>query len=210
MTSPPRVVLLHGLWMPALSMGLLGRRLRAAGFATVAPAWWPRRDGVAVSAARLHDELGDGPSLFVGHSLGGRLALALAALRDGRPCRVVALGTPFLGSLAGQRLDRVAPGHWLLERAAPDVTMASTGKLPGSIELGVVAGTRPLGLGRLVTRVAGPSDGTVRVDETRHPGVTEWLALRETHLSLLASRRVASACAGFLQEGKFPVKLHDL
>ena len=74
----------------------------------------------------------------------------------------------------------------------------------------MVAGTRPIGLGRLVTRVAGPSDGTVRVEETRHPVRTDWLALPETHLSLIVSQRVAEACIGFLREGKFPVKLHDL
>ena len=210
MNPAPRVVLLHGLWMPALSMSLLGRRLRAAGFATLAPAWWPRRDGVTASAARLHAELDDAPALFVGHSLGGRLALALTALRDARPSRVVALGTPFLGSLAGQRLASVAAGRWLLERAASDVTTAPPAGLPEGCELGVVAGTRPLGLGRLVTRVTGPSDGTVRVDETRHPDASDWLALPETHLSLPLSMQVAQACAGFLREGKFPVKLHDL
>ncbi len=210
MNPAPRVVLLHGLWMPASSMSLLGRRLRTAGFAVEAPAWWPRRDGVTGSAARLHADLGDGPSLFVGHSLGGRLALALAALRGGRPCRVVALGTPFLGSLAGRRLDRFAPGRWLLDRAASDVTAALPPGLPAGCELGVVAGTRPLGLGRLVTRVDGPSDGTVRVDETRHPDASDWLALPETHFGLPFSDEVARACAGFLRAGKFPVKLHDL
>ena len=210
MNPAPRVVLLHGLWMPALSMSLLGRRLRAAGFATLAPGWWPRRDGVTASAARLHAELGDTPALFVGHSLGGRLALALAGLRGGRPSRVVALGTPFLGSLAGQRLASVAAGRWLLDRAASDVTAALPAGLPDGCELGVVAGTRPLGLGRLVTRVSGPSDGTVRVDETRHVDAGDWLALPETHLGLPFSMQVARACAGFLHEGKFPVKLHDL
>lgn len=210
MNSGSRVVLLHGLWMPALSMALLGRRLRAAGFSPEAPPWWPRGDGLAASAARLHAELGPGPALFVGHSLGGRLALALAALRADRPTRVVALGTPFGGSLAGQRLDGVAPGRWLLGQAAPDVTAPLPETVPEGCTLGVIAGDRPLGLGRLVTRIDGPSDGTVRVAETRHPGSADWLALPETHLSLIASRHAAAACAGFLRAGKFPVNLHDL
>jgi hypothetical protein len=122
----------------------------------------------------------------------------------------VALGTPFLGSLAGQRLASVAAGRWLLDRAASDVTAALPAGLPDGCELGVVAGTRPLGLGRLVTRVSGPSDGTVRVEETRHVDAGDWLALPETHLGLPFSMQVARACAGFLREGKFPVKLHDL
>ncbi len=211
MNRAPRVVLLHGLWMPPSSMALLARRLRAAGFTTAAPAWWPRRDGVEASAARLHAELGTpGPTLWVGHSLGGRLALALAARGGGAATRVVALGTPFAGSLAGQRLAAVGPGRWLLGSAAGDVTAPWGDPIPEGCALGIVAGTRPLGLGRLVTRIDGPSDGTGRGEETRQAGDADRLELPVTHLSLPFSAAVATATAGFLRHGKFPVNLHEV
>ncbi len=207
-------MLLHGLWMPALSMALLIRRLRAAGFAPEAHAWIPRREGVAGAADRLADELGEPlPTLFVGHSLGGRLALALAALATtpSMPStRVVALGTPFAGSLAGQRLARVSPGRWLLRSAIHDITRPWSDGVPAGCELGIVTGTRPIGLGRLVTGITGPSDGTVRIDETRLEGGSGRIALPVTHMSMLASSAVANAAAGFLREGKFPVNIHNL
>jgi pimeloyl-ACP methyl ester carboxylesterase len=204
-------VLLHGLWMPALSMALLARRLREAGFVPEAHAWTPRREGVAATAARLAEEIGGPlPTLFVGHSLGGRLALALAARVATPPTRVVALGTPFAGSLAGQRLARVAPGRWLLRSATDDITGPWSDRVPAGCELGIVTGTRPIGLGRLVTGVTGPSDGTVRVDETHLDGASAQVAMPVTHMSMLASSAVAEAIAGFLREGKFPVKLHNL
>ena len=204
-------MLLHGLWMPALSMALLARRLRAAGFAPEAHAWTPRREGIAGAAYRLADELGDPlPTLFVGHSLGGRLALALAALVTTPSTRAVALGTPFAGSLAGQRLARVSPGRWLLRSATHDITGPWSDGVPAGCELGIVTGTRPIGLGRLVTGVTGPSDGTVRIDETRLEGGSGRIVLPVTHMSMLASSAVANAAAGFLRKGKFPVNIHNL
>jgi len=208
---PPRVVLLHGLWMPAFSMSVLGHRLRSVGFAPESHAWTPRREGVAEAAARLASDLGNSfPTLFVGHSLGGRLAVALAARAEGQPTRVVALGTPFAGSLAARRLARAGPGRWLMRRASADVTGPWADAVPDGCELGLVAGTRPLGLGRLVTGVGRPGDGTVRIEETRQVGNSGWIELPVTHMSMLASGRVAAAVAGFLRNGKFPVNIHNL
>lgn len=190
----------------------LARRLRAAGFATRSVAWRPRRDGVAATARALHRQLagsGPRPTRFVGHSLGGRLALALAGLEPDAGSRVVTLGTPFGGSLAGTRLGRWAPGRWLLGRAAADVAGPWREGVPERCELGILAGTTMIGLGRLVTRVAGPGDGTVRLDETHLEGCADRLELPVTHFGFLASRRAADAVADFLREGKFPVKLHD-
>ena len=211
MNAPPRVVLLHGLWMPALSLYPLARRLERAGFAPESHAWFPRREGLAGAADRLLEQLGPvPPGLFVGHSLGGRLALALATRLAPRPVRVVALGTPFSGSLAARRLATDAPGRWLLGVAGGEVVDPWPGTpLPG-IALGILAGTRHVGLGRWVTRVDGPGDGTVRLDETRLDGATARLALQVAHFEMLFSAAVASAAAAFLHEGKFPVNLHEV
>lgn len=211
MNAPPRVVLLHGLWMPALSLHPLARRLERAGFAPECHAWYPRREGVVGAAGRLRERLGPAPpALFVGHSLGGRLALALATHLAPRPARVVALGTPFCGSLAARRLATVAPGRWLLGGAGGDVVDPWPVAPPPGVALGVLAGTRHVGLGRWVTRVDGPGDGTVRLDEARLDGAAARLALPVAHFEMLFSASVARAAAAFLHEGKFPVNLHEV
>ena len=211
MNAPPRVVLLHGLWMPALAMRPLARKLARAGFLPECHAWSPRREGVAGAAHRLLARWGpEPPRLYVGHSLGGWLALALAARLAPRPSRVVALGTPFAGSLAARRLAAVPPARWLLGDAGNEVAKAWPGGVPAGIALGLVAGTVHLGLGRWVARVGGPGDGTVRLDETRLDGAAARVALPVAHFGMLFSSPVAAATAAFLHDGKFPVNLHEV
>jgi hypothetical protein len=73
----------------------------------------------------------------------------------------------------------------------------------GARELGVIAGSLPLGFGRLVGPLAGPNDGTVRVEETRLPGAVEHLTLRVSHSALVYSPAVARQIAAFLRDGRF-------
>jgi hypothetical protein len=67
----------------------------------------------------------------------------------------------------------------------------------------VIAGSLPLGLGRLVGPLDGSHDGTVLVEETRLPGATQHLTIRTSHSSLVYSAEVARQTAGFLQTGRF-------
>jgi hypothetical protein len=72
-----------------------------------------------------------------------------------------------------------------------------------SRELGIIAGTRPMGLGRLFTKFDEDSDGTVAVSETRLPGATDYLTLPVSHTGLMYSQRVAREAGAFLQTGRF-------
>jgi hypothetical protein len=74
----------------------------------------------------------------------------------------------------------------------------------GPQEVGILAGTIPVGFGRVVGRIGPPHDGTVRVDETRLPGARDHRAVPVTHTGLLVSRQVATLVAGFLRQGRFP------
>ncbi len=66
-------------------------------------------------------------------------------------------------------------------------------------ELGVIAGTRPVGLGRFFAGFDEPNDGTVAVRETRIEGATDHLVLPVSHLGMLLSaaspRSAAASCA---------------
>jgi hypothetical protein len=70
-------------------------------------------------------------------------------------------------------------------------------------EVGVIAGTGALGLGRLVTQLSEPNDGVVRLDETKFPAMRDHLALPLGHTLMLVSPRVARETAAFLKTGGF-------
>jgi hypothetical protein len=68
----------------------------------------------------------------------------------------------------------------------------------------VVAGTLPIGLGRLIGPLPGPNDGVVTVEETGIAGMADRLVLPVSHSAMLVSARVADCVAAFLHEGRFP------
>jgi hypothetical protein len=70
-------------------------------------------------------------------------------------------------------------------------------------EVGAIAGTYPLGLGRLFVRLPRPSDGVVLVEETRFPGMRAHLCLPVAHSAMLVSARVARQVGAFLRKGEF-------
>jgi hypothetical protein len=69
--------------------------------------------------------------------------------------------------------------------------------------LGVIAGNRSLGIGRLFARFSEPNDGTVAVRETQLDGAADRITLPVSHLGMMASPEVASQTAHFLREGRF-------
>ena len=54
-------------------------------------------------------------------------------------------------------------------------------------DLGVIAGTKSMGLGQFFARFDEDCDGTVAVSETRVPGATDHLTLPVSHMGLLLS-----------------------
>ena len=73
-------------------------------------------------------------------------------------------------------------------------------------EIGVIAGSLPVGIGRAFSDLPQPNDGTVCVDETELPGATARIVLDTTHTGMLLSREVAEATVAFLRDGRFPHK----
>ena len=188
-------------------MGLLGRRLRTCGFDVFRFPYASRRILIAENARRLKEfiDLIPGESAhFVAHSLGGRVVMRLLQdFPDVKPGRFVALGTPFLGSQVAVRLSASIAGRWLLGAGGRDGLLGPVSDIRPSREIGVIAGTSPFGVGRLICSLTGPSDGTVGVAETRLPGVTECREVNTTHTGLLFSADVAARICCFLQTGYF-------
>jgi pimeloyl-ACP methyl ester carboxylesterase len=206
------IVFVHGLFLNGAEFTVLRRRLvRSHGWQAHRFSYPTVRGSLDVVLRRLEAfvaRIEADQVHFVGHSLGGIvLARYFERERDGRPGRVVILGSPLLGSRSARAVGR----HALLRRIiGPLVAQellqdCEPRRWDGTRDLGVIAGARPVGLGRFFARFEEDCDGTVGVSETKLPGHKAHLVLPVSHMGLLASRAVADHVGGFLANGKFGV-----
>jgi pimeloyl-ACP methyl ester carboxylesterase len=201
------VILIHGLWLNGVAMALLGRRLRRCGYR---PLPFPHAEvsrSPRENAERLQHWLTEvpGPEVhFVAHSLGGILLLHLFDIYpQQRPGRVVLLGSPVQGSAAARRLYGLPLLGRTLGRSVEQGLLGGAPAWAGHGELGIVAGSLELGLGRLLVGDMGPSDGTVALAETRLDGAKERITVRANHYGLLLGQGVARQVCAFLGSGHF-------
>ena len=202
-------VLVHGLWMTGLEMVPLAWRLRRCGFKTHTFHYPSVRRSPRENAAALDAWLRTLPEPvihLVAHSLGGIVVLHLFdAYPAQKPGRVVLLGSPLKGSAAAARLARTPWGRAILGRSVEQGLLGGAPRWHGARDLGVIAGTRPLGVGALVApgRLPRPNDGTVELAATRCDGASEHLVMRHSHFGMLYARDVADAVCRFLHHGRF-------
>jgi pimeloyl-ACP methyl ester carboxylesterase len=207
--SPQReaVVLVHGLWMTGAVCALLARRLRSCGFAPLSFSYPSVRLTLAEAAHRLGRFVREriaGRVHFVGHSLGGLVALELLARDPSIPVgRVVLLGSPCTSSLAAEQLVRSRPGRAVLGRGLPQWRAERGVEVARRVETAGIAGTLRFGVASLVVTLPKPNDGAVTVAETKLPGLRDHLVLPVTHSGLIISARVARQVCAFLTEGRF-------
>ncbi len=199
-----RVVLVHGLWMVGAAMRWFAARLREQGFVPEVFGYDSILGGPDATLAALAGCLrGGGPAHLVAHSLGGLVALeTLSRHPDLQVERVVGLGVPLCGSGAAASLARwpVVP-LWLGRSSG--LLRRGCAHWPEAVEVGMVAGGIPRGLGALFAQFDGEHDGTVAVAETRHPLLAGHVVVPASHSGLIFSREVAVQTARFLCEGRF-------
>jgi pimeloyl-ACP methyl ester carboxylesterase len=209
MKSAPLTLLVHGLWMSGLGLTVIKRRLTANGSLRALPFSYPTIAGSMgdhvrrlIDCARAH---GGEQLHFVGHSLGGLVILrALQVTDDLPPGRAVLLGSPLQGSRTAQRFARLPFGRALLGGAlAEECIDWSPREWSGRRDVGVIAGSMGMGLGRLIARLDAEHDGTVMVEETRLPGAKDHIVVAASHTGLLLSAEVAAQTRYFLENGMF-------
>ncbi len=202
------VVLVNGLWLADPALWLLARRLRQSGFHVHTFSYPSVRHDLRTNAEQLHEFLAGVPGAtvhLVGYSLGGLVIRALFHFQpQQRPGRIVLLGSPQTGNRAAQTLARARPGRALLGRAVAEL-IAGTPQCWSwpARETGVIAGSRSVGLGRLVAQLTVPNDGSVAVEETTVPGAHTRLVLPVAHFAMLLAPAVARQVARFLRFGAF-------
>lgn len=197
-----RVVLLPGIWMPAVSMHWLGRRLSMQGFQVRLQAYPGVSGGPERAVSRLLPSLREADAV-VCHSLGGLMTLEALRQQPDLPVqRVVCLGSPLRGSGVAARLHRYHLGA-VLGRSAQLLLEGIQGSWEGRAQIGMVAGSTGWGVGRLLGSGQVPGDGTVSVAETRWSGLHEHVVVPATHSGLVVSRAAAEQVISFLRCGHF-------
>jgi len=199
------VILAHGLWVPGWVMRPLAARLERAGFRCHIFSFLGTLRPMAEHVERLAQMArGIGRAHFVGHSLGGLLLLQMlmrhAEIAVGR---AVLLGTPACGSFAGRRIARYRAGRWIFGHSTSFWDEVPVARWTRPEPLGVIAGSFPLGLGRLFGRLPGMNDGAVCVNETAVEGMAARVVLPVGHSAMLVSAAVAAQVAAFLADGEF-------
>jgi pimeloyl-ACP methyl ester carboxylesterase len=205
------IVYVHGLWLNGIEGVLLLRRLgrslnaetRTFAYASVISSVTEDARALgsylkALKADTLH---------LVGHSLGGLVIWKLfeiGAATGLPPGRIVLLGSPLNGSRAARNVARLPLGLKILGLGVREELLTErVRRWNGQRELGVIAGSLGVGLGRLVGTRGAPSDGTIFVEETRLAGITEHLVLKVSHTGLPFSKTVAGETGAFLSSGAF-------
>jgi pimeloyl-ACP methyl ester carboxylesterase len=203
-------VFVHGLWLNGAEFTLLRRRLvRAYGFEGHRFSYPTIRgslDATLERLARFVERIDADRVHFIGHSLGGLVLHRYFESATGLPPgRVVFLGSPTVKSLTAEtvgRLRLLAPLIGPLVAGELGQTKA-TREWRCDRELGCIAGTRPIGLGRFFARFDEDCDGTVGVSETKLPGHTAHMTLPVSHMGMLMSPQVAVQVGSFLETGRF-------
>ena len=211
------VVLQHGLWRSAASLGRLERTLRAQGYEVFNESY-PSTSGTIEEHARALDaalraELASRATppariAFVGHSLGGLVIRAYLALPGAvEPYAVVFIGTPQRGAtLAAARRDLwffdLLMGRHAARQLAPDDPFFATLQPLRVERVGVLFGAKGDGEG-WNPDVPGDDDGTVGVAEVRCESATDTIGLRIGHTRISFARASIRQVLAFLRHGRF-------
>jgi pimeloyl-ACP methyl ester carboxylesterase len=209
MPSSEHVIIVHGLWMTGLELGVLQHRLRVDhGFEPSIFSYPSITGAMADHVASLHAYVQAHRSErlhFVGHSLGGIVILKMFEMYDDiPPGRIVCLASPMQGSCAVDGFAR-----WPFARAAlgaaicEEVLSSRPRQWNGRRDVGIIAGSLSIGLGRLFAEFHEPSDGTLLVSETKLDGAKDHIVMPVSHTGIVFSAEATAQVAKFLKDGSF-------
>lgn len=203
----PEVLFVHGLWMHGCVFALHRRRLRDMARRSHAfsyPSLCGSLEGAADELAAFIARLDGRPLVVIAHSLGGCVVLdMLARHRPDGLGRIVLLGSPTRGSYPAQQILRVPVVRRAIGRVLPQWLARPMPQVDPAFEIGVIAGNRPIGVGRIVPGLPKPNDGMVTVEETRWPGARDHIVLPVTHIQMLWSRACLTQAVRFVDAGAF-------
>ena len=182
-------------------------KLETEGFAVrrfAYPSWQGNLDDNVHLLSEFVNETSGSAIHVVAHSLGGIVALNLLSQEQKSGIRrLVLLGTPYAGCHCGITLANSFILSGLVGHTLKDWFNRPRFELSHAVEIGVIAGTSPIGLGRIIPGLARPNDGVVSVDETCIKEAKDSISLAVNHSGMLVSKICADQISHFLRTGNF-------
>jgi pimeloyl-ACP methyl ester carboxylesterase len=207
------VICLHGFWSHGAGMFLIKRRLeKEYGWRAILFSYPSVRGTLDENAAALAHFMRKeriAQAHIVGHSLGGVVALRMFANdAEAPPGRLVCLGSPLAGSRAADFLSQQEWAEPILGQSlATGVINEPASEWATDVcarrEVGIIAGSVPIGVGQWVAEFEEDNDGTIAVSETRLEGARDHLIMPVSHKGMLVSSSVVDQAAAFLKRGEF-------
>jgi glycerol-3-phosphate O-acyltransferase len=218
--SPARaVILVHGLARTSRSMARLARALGEAGYEVHNWDYPSRQYGLLPLVDALETFAREAASRsarvdFVAHSMGGLLARGvLARVSLPNVGRLVMLAPPNRGATLASRAGAHAWARGFYGQALQDLganaadVVDRLGEPP--CEFGVIAGTRsfhplqPTSYYSSLVHPSGSHDGTLALDETRLPGMADFVTVNANHTFIMDHDETVRQTLHFLEHGRF-------
>lgn len=219
MTQKPLVIILHGIFRTALSMGMVDLYLRSRGYDVLNLTYPSSRHDLPALANLVAARIETTPKFknasevhFVTHSMGGlvtRYMLNTQPEIRTKTRNIVMMVPPNQGS---ETADFIVSRTWMNRiysyfsgPVGPQLTTAYAASYPeidGNI--GIIAGTRSSNpLSRFVFTDGRPHDGTISHERMRLSGIDSMIAVPASHTSIVCSFPALRQTAHFLQTGSF-------
>ncbi|SHF82565.1 PGAP1-like protein [Vibrio gazogenes DSM 21264] len=206
MKESMKIILLHGLYMHGIALQPLRQRLNQLGYTTEVLSY----NTVAIDDEKLFSNIDAAldetqTNILVGHSLGGLMIKNYLASRQPPTTQishVVTIGSPLQGASIISKIQ--AMGFGMILGNAPNYGLQQhqdEWRFPQ--KLGSIAGTVAFGIRPMLFGNDSASDGTVTVEETKIPGMTDHLEIRYAHTTMLYSQTLASQIDGFIRHDRF-------
>lgn len=207
------VVLVHGLWRDASAMRPIANALRESGYYTVSFSYDSTdKPAPAVAMEDMQQAIAQCESYqpqkvhVVAHSLGSLVTrYYLQQQRLPGQGRVVMLSPPNNGSHLITNFENQPWMAWVAGAAVPTLSRNQQSVkelLPVQEQVGVIAGDKSRTL-LPETYLPQPNDGTVALESTPLPGMSDYLVVNETHVTIRRAAVVHQQIQHFLANGTF-------
>lgn len=208
-TQKTNIILIHGLFMPGVSMIKLRNFFQKKGYAVSIFSYHTLSEIPEKSAELLKKfilSLGD-DNVIVCHSLGGLLAqktLISMEHPETKIQKIISMGTPWQGAsiltfMKRYRLDSIVGKSLEILLPGKQNTWQFTG-----IKLGSIAGKSSMGARLLfVSGKDQASDGTVIIEETKIKGMLDHTIIPVNHTGLIFSDLCAQKVLQFIETDHF-------